>query len=223
MMAEKARLFEDAETRAKILSTQSPDQIKKLGREVRNFNPTVWDAHCDEIVFNGNMAKFSQNPSMRAELMETGSRTLVEASPFDKIWGIGLAADHAHATRPAQWQGANRLGHALMKVREQLRAHCGDECATSARRVRDNEDRAEEGVNGRRGVGGSSQGGAKRTREAMAVEGVDSRRVISGGETSPGRALVRSGGGARGTGSCRKGDLIVEGWGVTADDWWAGA
>jgi ribA/ribD-fused uncharacterized protein len=221
MMAEKARLFEDAETRAKILSTQSPDHMKKLGREVRNFNPRVWDAHCDEIVFNGNMAKFSQNPSMRAELMETGSRTLVEASPFDKIWGIGLAADHANATRPAQWQGANKLGHVLMKVREQLRAYHGNECATSARHRGPG---GGEGLShGSRGVGGSSQGGTKRTREAMAGEGVDSRRATPGGETSSGRALVGSGGGARGTGSSRRGDRIVEGWGVTADDWWAGA
>ena len=92
MMAEKARLFGSDLIREKIIATQSPREHKKLGRQVAGFDQAIWEACREEIVFQGNMAKFQQNKELLKELLDTGDRTLVEASPFDKIWGIGLRA-----------------------------------------------------------------------------------------------------------------------------------
>ncbi|TGE10420.1 NADAR family protein [Hymenobacter fodinae] len=121
MMAEKARLFQNTELLAKILAAPSPAEAKKLGRQVTGFDPAVWDARKYEIVRAGNVHKFSQHPSLRDFLLDTHDRVLVEASPVDSIWGIGLAADSVDAEHPARWQGENLLGFALMEVRDQLR------------------------------------------------------------------------------------------------------
>jgi len=121
MMAEKARLFNDHETLAEILAAKSPAVAKKLGRKVANFNDVAWlDARWD-IVVRGKMAKFSQHPDLKSFLLQTGDSVIVEASPFDKIWGIGMAATHANAENPTKWDGLNLLGFALMEVRELLR------------------------------------------------------------------------------------------------------
>lgn len=120
MMAEKARLFGDAVAREEILATTDPAAAKKLGRSVRGFEPTRWEQHRFDIVVRGNVAKFSQHPVLRDFLLQTGTHILVEASPLDRIWGIGLAADSPVATDPAQWRGLNLLGFALMVVRAQL-------------------------------------------------------------------------------------------------------
>ena len=122
MMAEKARLFGDEHTRAKILATDSPRDHKALGRQVRNFVSETWDRECLAIVVRGNHAKFSQNPAMLAALLATGDKLLVEASPLDKIWGVGLRADDPKIHDPSQWRGKNLLGEALMQVRADLRA-----------------------------------------------------------------------------------------------------
>lgn len=121
MMAEKARLFGDEATRAKILASRSPREHKALGRQVAGFVAATWEAACLEIVVRGNRAKFGQNPDMRAALLATGDRLLVEASPLDRIWGVGLRADDPRIHDPAQWQGRNLLGEALMRVRAELR------------------------------------------------------------------------------------------------------
>lgn len=121
MMAEKARLFGDTKTLDEILKTDSPKLAKDWGRRVAEFDQKVWDSHCFDIVVQGNIHKFSQNPDLRAKLLGTGYQILVEASEFDKIWGIGLAQDDPWATNPAVWQGKNLLGLALMKVRNELR------------------------------------------------------------------------------------------------------
>ena len=121
MMAEKARLFGDENTLAMILAAKSPAEAKKLGRTIQRFEPEVWEARKVDIVITGNLHKFSQNPSLRQFLLSTNDRVLVEASPVDAIWGIGLAADSADAADPARWQGPNLLGFALMEVRDQLR------------------------------------------------------------------------------------------------------
>jgi len=121
MMAEKARLFDDEATLARILAAKSPAEAKKLGREIGGFMPEVWEAHKYEIVKTGNLHKFSQNQELRRFLLSTNDRVLVEASPVDTIWGIGLAADSPDAENPARWQGPNLLGFALMEVRDQLR------------------------------------------------------------------------------------------------------
>lgn len=120
MMAEKARLFEDFATRAQILASDDPKRQKALGREVRGFDGTVWEKNRLEIVTAGNFAKFGQNPEARAILLATGEKTLVEASPFDRIWGIGLRADDARVYDPRQWRGLNLLGKALMAARDHL-------------------------------------------------------------------------------------------------------
>lgn len=120
MMAEKARLFGDEATRAAIIRAAHPDQAKKLGRLVHGFEEALWNAARFTIVVRGNEAKFSQHPALREFLLGTGSRVLVEASPVDAIWGIGLAQDHPKAAYPAEWRGLNLLGFALMDVREQL-------------------------------------------------------------------------------------------------------
>ena len=121
MMAEKARLFNDEQALTRILAAKSPAEAKKLGREIDSFVPEVWEAHKVEIVTNGNLHKFSQHPELSRFLLATNDRVLVEASPVDTIWGIGLAADAADAENPARWLGPNLLGFILMDVRDQLR------------------------------------------------------------------------------------------------------
>lgn len=120
MMAEKARLFGDQATLARILVAPSPGAAKKLGREVVGFNSARWDAERFGIVVAGNRAKFGQHPELAAYLRSTGTRILVEASPQDRIWGIGLAEDDPAATDPRRWRGDNLLGFALMQVRREL-------------------------------------------------------------------------------------------------------
>ncbi|MCA0275203.1 MAG: NADAR family protein [Proteobacteria bacterium] len=121
MMAEKARLFGDHEIASRILGAGSPKQVKQFGREVRGFDATLWDREKGRIVAEGNKHKFGQNPALRDFLLSTGDAVLVEASPVDAVWGIGLAADDDRAGDPLQWRGENLLGFALMEVREGLR------------------------------------------------------------------------------------------------------
>jgi len=121
MMAENARLFGDEATRQRILKAPHPRAAKQLGREVRGFDDHQWNEARFGIVVRGNRAKFEQNPMLRGFLLGTGGRVLVEASPVDRVWGIGLAADDPRATKPEQWRGLNLLGFALMEVRRQLR------------------------------------------------------------------------------------------------------
>ncbi|HWN70988.1 MAG TPA: NADAR family protein [Haliangium sp.] len=120
MMAEKARLFEDHETRQRILAAATPAEAKDLGRAVRGFENEAWDRARHEIVFRGNLAKFTQNPEPWRFLLGTVGQVLVEASPVDRIWGIGLAQDDPRAADPTQWRGLNLLGFVLMAVRDAL-------------------------------------------------------------------------------------------------------
>ena len=119
-MASKARLFADDETLQQILESADPKTAKALGRKVKNFDDNVWKANCRRLVTEGNVAKFGQNESLRAFLLGTGGQVLVEASPFDRIWGIGLKATDSKAKHPDTWQGQNLLGFALMDVRAEL-------------------------------------------------------------------------------------------------------
>lgn len=95
-------------------------QAKAFGREVRGFDEKAWTEHRLEIVVAGNTAKFSQHEELGRFLVETGDRVLVEASPLDRVWGIGLTADDPRASDPAQWLGLNLLGVALTEVRSKL-------------------------------------------------------------------------------------------------------
>jgi hypothetical protein len=121
MMAEKARLFGDEKARAEILAVHGPADAKHKGRQVRGFSDEVWDARRFELVVEGNVHKFSHNPALRQYLLEeTRGHVLVEASPVDRVWGIGLAQDDPRATKPSQWRGLNLLGFALMEARARL-------------------------------------------------------------------------------------------------------
>jgi ribA/ribD-fused uncharacterized protein len=120
MMAEKARLFNDSEMLENILNCQTPKEAKALGRKVRNFEDEVWKNHCSQIVVKANQAKFSQNPAFAGWLLATAPRVLVEASLWDRIWGIGMAQSNPKALDPRLWNGENLLGFALMQVRDSL-------------------------------------------------------------------------------------------------------
>lgn len=115
MMHAKAKLFKDDETANKILTTTSPKQMKSLGRQVKEFSEAVWDQHKYNIVVDGNMLKFTQNPELKDKLLATKDAILVELSPLDKIWGVGTENPD-----PNTWTGQNLLGKALMEVRKRL-------------------------------------------------------------------------------------------------------
>ncbi|MGP9018248.1 NADAR family protein [Streptomyces sp. BR1] len=121
MMASKARLFGDAAAERAVLSATSPAAAKKAGRLVQGFDDAVWSRERYGIVVTGSVHKFGSDPALRGYLLATGDRVLVEASPLDRIWGIGLAADAPEADDPSRWRGLNLLGFALMDAREILR------------------------------------------------------------------------------------------------------
>lgn len=122
MMAEKARLFDDTESIEKIVQSSHPREAKKLGRGVQGFDEKKWQAERFQIVVRGNLAKFSQHSSLADFLISTDKQIIVEASPQDRVWGIGLRAEDERATNPQEWRGLNLLGFALMEVRHSLRA-----------------------------------------------------------------------------------------------------
>ncbi len=122
MMAQKAVLFEDAEVAAQIRASREPAAVKALGRKVRGFDAARWEEHRFRVVAAGSHAKFSQNAALQSYLLGTGTRVLVEASPSDAIWGIGLAESDPRARDPRSWPGLNLLGFALMHARALLAA-----------------------------------------------------------------------------------------------------
>ncbi|MEV6847814.1 NADAR family protein [Actinoplanes sp. NPDC051411] len=122
MMWRKATLFGDTAMAERILEAEHPRDAKMLGRGVAGFDDRKWVAERFEIVVTGSVAKFGQSDDLRAWLVGTGDRVLVEASPTDRVWGIGLAASDERASDPVRWRGLNLLGFALMRAREQLRS-----------------------------------------------------------------------------------------------------
>lgn len=120
MMYAKAMLFGDRESAERVLQAATPKEQKSLGRKVRNFNESVWLLFREGVVYDGSYAKFSQDAELRATLLATRGTTLVEASPLDRVWGIGLAQDDPRAQDRSQWRGLNLLGEALTRVREAL-------------------------------------------------------------------------------------------------------
>jgi len=120
MMWSKAMHFGDEARAAKILATEHPNVAKPLGRKVSPFDEAAWERERFGIVVAGSIAKFSQHADLRAFLVTTGNRVLVEASPVDRVWGIGLAASDPAAGDPARWRGSNLLGFALMQARHHL-------------------------------------------------------------------------------------------------------
>jgi ribA/ribD-fused uncharacterized protein len=120
MMYEKAIMFGDMDTACLILKEDDPKEIKKLGRLVKNFCADKWNEFADDIVFTTNLGKFSQNEVLKRLLMNTGDKEIVECSPYDSIWGNGLNITDTLNTPKSDWKGTNRLGKALMRVREVL-------------------------------------------------------------------------------------------------------
>ena len=119
MMYQKAILFGDNEVAQEILNESNPKNIKALGRKIKNFNQQEWDENKFEIVVAGNFYKFTQNNALKNILLNTGNEDIAEASPLDKIWGIGI--DEKSAQAGEEWKGENLLGKALMIVRKMIK------------------------------------------------------------------------------------------------------
>lgn len=117
MMYHKAIIFLDIDSAKKIMSTNDVRKIKELGRQVSDFNEEIWKYYRSKIVFEGNKAKFEQNETLKKELLRTKGTTIVEASPYDKIWGIGLKSDDIKSQSRKTWEGLNLLGEILTKLR----------------------------------------------------------------------------------------------------------
>lgn len=120
MMAGKARLFGDAEAERRVLAAAGPGAAKAVGRTVRGFDDAVWERERFALVAEGSRHKFGQHSELREFLRATTGRVLVEASPLDRVWGIGLAAGDERAADPTRWEGLNLLGFALMDARDAL-------------------------------------------------------------------------------------------------------
>ena len=120
MMAQKALVFNDLDIKNKIMMSSEPKDQKSFGRIVKNFDEDKWNTIADEIVYQANLAKFSQNSELKQKLLATGEKIIVECSPYDKIWGNGLNITDTLNTPIENWQGTNRLGKALMRVRSTL-------------------------------------------------------------------------------------------------------
>lgn len=120
MMYRKAVLFEDEVIAKQILEITSPSVCKRLGRRVANFDEQTWEAHREDIVFQGNLLKFQANDHLRDLLLATEGKILVEVNPRDTIWGIGLAVGDPEIYDSQTWRGLNLLGKTLMRVRDTL-------------------------------------------------------------------------------------------------------
>lgn len=117
MMAQKARMFGDKKAEALIMTAKTPNEQKQLGRTVRNFDQRAWSAVARDVVARGSIAKFSANSDLRSQLLATEGKTLVEASPRDLIWGVGLNEDDPRVHDRHQWRGRNWLGQVLTDIR----------------------------------------------------------------------------------------------------------
>jgi ribA/ribD-fused uncharacterized protein len=120
MMAKKAQLFNDLETYSLIMKELNPAKHQKLGRLIKNFNEDTWIQHREEIVYQGNIYKFTQNKELKEVLLSTGTTILVEASPYDKIWGVGLSVNDPLILDQKNWRGLNLLGKILSRVRKKI-------------------------------------------------------------------------------------------------------
>lgn len=117
----KAMFFGDSFIANLIYKDQNPKNCKAYGHQIKNYNDDLWTKVRFEVMYDVCKAKFAQNSAMKAALLATGDRILVEASPFDKVWGIGLAPNDPLALDRKNWKGTNLLGEVLMMVREHLK------------------------------------------------------------------------------------------------------
>jgi ribA/ribD-fused uncharacterized protein len=120
MMYRKAKLFNDNEVAEKIMSTKNVREQKSLGREVKNFDLEIWNQNALDIVYRGNKAKFEQNAEYLNLLLSTKGKTIVEASPYDKVWGIGMTSENNDSENVLKWKGTNWLGIVLTELRQDI-------------------------------------------------------------------------------------------------------
>jgi ribA/ribD-fused uncharacterized protein len=120
MMWYKDQVFSGGELAEEILACDHPREAKMLGRMVKNFNLKIWEGVAKPGVFVGNMAKFTQDPELLKYLLDTKGTTIVEASPEDVVWGIGLAASDPRAAQRETWRGNNWLGEVIQDVRDTI-------------------------------------------------------------------------------------------------------
>ena len=120
MMYHKALLFQDITSAKKILSTNDPKEQKNIGRGIMNYDDSIWISKREAVVYDGNYAKFTQNPKLLKKLISTAPTILVESSPVDNIWGVGMHKNNPDINDPANWQGQNLLGKILTKLRDDL-------------------------------------------------------------------------------------------------------
>lgn len=118
MMHKKALFFGDFDNAINIMNTTNPQTQKAFGRQVRNFDADKWSNVAYDFVLKGNIEKFAQNPRLLEYLLSTEGTEIVEASPYDTIWGIGLGETDERAFDKSQWRGQNLLGKVLMETRE---------------------------------------------------------------------------------------------------------
>ena len=118
MMFKKAELFKDHTILNKILTHNDPKEIKSLGRQIKDFDQKIWDQKKYGLVLEGSLLKFAQNDALKEFLINTSDSVIVEASPYDKIWGIGMKSDEENVNNPNCWKGENLLGFALMEARD---------------------------------------------------------------------------------------------------------
>ena len=116
-MYKKAKLFKDDETAQKILEAESPEQAKVLGKHISGFNAHIWKEASSDYMFESMLAKFKDNPELRSFLVQTKETRLAEASPTDKVWGIGLPLHNPGCFNPDGWKGKNLAGKVLERVR----------------------------------------------------------------------------------------------------------
>jgi len=121
MMYRKAKLFGDHESAKKIWSSGDPAKQKALGRKVKNFDKDKWEAIAKTVVYEANWAKFTQHKDLQKQLLDTDEKIIVEASPSDCIWGVGLWANDPKILDSKNWRGTNWLGEAIMEVRSVLK------------------------------------------------------------------------------------------------------
>lgn len=120
IMYQKAILFNDNEIAKRILNSSDPSRHRHLGKRVTGFNKGIWHQHCKRFPFEGNFAKFSQNEELRKILMQSVGKYFAEASPYDRIWGIGLSMSNLKIYDRLQWRGKNWAGEVLESVRTEL-------------------------------------------------------------------------------------------------------
>lgn len=120
-MWEKAVFFNDRESANKIIKEENPAKAKKLGREVKNFDDSLWSKVCYDFMYKVNYEKYSQNTRLKNILLNTGDKVLVETNFRDTRWAIGLPAEDDRVLDESQWQGENLLGKVLMQVRDELK------------------------------------------------------------------------------------------------------